>query len=55
MIENLANMVHDPNIEETIENIEIEEVDLSDIELNEDDFGPEAEVKQDGRGKGDDE
>lgn len=49
MIKNLTNMIHNPDLKNTLE-IEVEEINLDDIEINEDDFGDEAEVKQDSRG-----
>lgn len=49
MIKNLANMVLNPDLKNELE-IEVEEINLDDVEINEDNFGDEAEVKQDSRG-----
>lgn len=49
MIKNLTNMVLNPDLKNALE-IEVEEINLNDVEINEDDFGDEAEVKQDNRG-----
>ena len=52
MIKNLTNMVLNPDLKNELE-IEVEEINLDDVEINEDGFGDEAEVKQDSRGEKD--